>query len=74
MQVYVLSSHYKSTALVVVHAQEDLSFVVQMDFQSLHYFLVLEILDFGLEFLDFGLELFLMFVHLRVHDVHIPIF
>ena len=41
--------------------------MVQVDFQSLHYFLVLE-------FLEFGLELFLVVVHLRVHVVHIPIF
>ena len=67
MQVYVLSSHYKFIALVVIHAQEDLSFVVQVDFQSLYYFLLLE-------FLEFGLELFPMFVHIWVHVVHIPLF
>ena len=67
MQVYALSSHSKFTALVVVNAQKDSSFVVQVDFQTLHYFLVLE-------FLEFGLELFPMLVHLRVHAVHIPLF
>ena len=67
MQVYVLSSYYKFNALVVVHAQEDSSFVVKVDFQSLHYFLVLE-------FLKFGLELFPVFVHFWVHVVHIPLF
>ena len=41
--------------------------MVQMDFQSLHYFIVLE-------FLKFGLEMFLVFVHFRVHVVHIPLF
>ena len=41
--------------------------MVEVDFQSLHYFLVLE-------FLEFDLELFLMFVHFQVHVVHIPLF
>ena len=40
--------------------------MVQVDFQS-HYVLVLE-------FLEFGHELFLVFVHLQVHVVHIPLF
>ena len=66
MQVYVLSSHHKFTALVVVHAQEDSSFVIQVDFQYVHYFLVLK-------YLEFGLEPFLVFVHIQVH-VHIPLF
>ena len=59
--------HYELAALVVVHVQEDQSFVVQMDFQSLHHVLVLE-------FLEFGLELFHKFVNLRVDVVHIPFF
>ena len=41
--------------------------MVQVDFQSLHYVLVLE-------FLELGPELFLVFVHPRVHFVHIPLF
>ena len=41
--------------------------MVQVDFQSLHYVLVLE-------FLEFCPELFPMFVHLREHIVHIPLF
>ena len=41
----MLSSHYKFIALVVVHAQEDSSFVVYMDFQPLHYFLVMSFLN-----------------------------
>ena len=41
--------------------------MVKVDFQFLHYFLVLE-------FLEFGLELFPMFVHFREHVVHIPLF
>ena len=41
--------------------------MVQVDFQSLHYFIVLK-------FLDFGLELFLVFVHLRLHVLHISLF
>ena len=41
--------------------------MVKVDFQSLHYFLVLE-------FLEFGLELFPVFVHFRVHVVYIPLF
>ena len=41
--------------------------MVQMDFQSLHYFIVLE-------FLELGLEMFLVFVHFWVHVVHIPLF
>ena len=57
-------SQLQFTALVVVHAYEGSSFVAQVDFQSLHYFLVLE-------FLEFGLELFPMFIHLRAHVVHI---
>ena len=64
---FMYGSHYKFTTLVVVHAEEDSSFVVLVDFQSLHYFLVLK-------FLEFGLELFSVFVHLWVHVVHIPVF
>ena len=41
--------------------------MVQVDFQSLHYFLVLKLLEFGL-------KLFPVFVHLREHVVHIPLF
>ena len=41
--------------------------MVQVDFQSLHYVLVLGLLEFGL-------ELFLVFVLLSVHVVHIPLF
>ena len=41
--------------------------MVKVEFQSLYYFLVLE-------FLEFGLELFLVFVHFRVHVIHIPLF
>ena len=41
--------------------------MVQVDFQSFHYFLVLE-------FLEFGLELFPVFIHLQVHVVYIPLF
>ena len=67
MQVYALSSHYKFYALVVVHAQEDPSFVVQLNFQFLHYVLILE-------FLEFFHELFVVFVHLRVRVVHLPLF
>ena len=40
--------------------------MVKVDFQSLHYVLVLE-------FFEFGLELFLVFIHLRVHVVHTPL-
>ena len=59
--------HYEFATLVVVHVQEDPSFVVQMDFKSLHHVLVLE-------FLAFGHELFHKFVHLRVDVVYIPFF
>ena len=41
--------------------------MIQVDFQSLHYILVLE-------FLEFGHKLFLVFVHLLIHVVHIPLF
>ena len=41
--------------------------MVQVDFQSLRYVLVLE-------FLELGHELFLVVVHPRVHFVHIPLF
>ena len=41
--------------------------MVQVDFQYLHYFLVLE-------FLEFGLEMFPVFVHFWIHVVHIPLF
>ena len=41
--------------------------MVQVDFQSLHYVLVLK-------FLEFGPELFLVFVHLWVHIVYLPLF
>ena len=67
LKVYVLSSHYEFAALVFVHVLEDSTFVVQVDFQSLHYVLVLE-------FLEFFPELFHVFVHLREHIVHIPLF
>ena len=60
MPCRVLPSHYKFTALVVVHTEKDSSFVVKVDFQSLHYFLVL--------------ELFPVFIHFQVHVVHIPLF
>ena len=59
--------HYEFSTLVVVHVQEDPSFMVQMDFQSLHHVLVLE-------FLEFGPDLFPKFVHLRVDVVYIPLF
>ena len=67
MQVYVSVSHYEFAALVIVHVQKDPSFAVQVDYQSLHYVLVLE-------FLEFGPELFPVFVHLQVHFVHFPLF
>ena len=67
LQVYVSVSHYEFVALVVVHVQKDPSFAVQVDYQSLHYVIVLE-------FLEFGPELFLVFIHLRVHFVHFPLF
>ena len=41
--------------------------MVQVDYQSLHYVLVLE-------FLEFGPELFPVFVHLRVHFIYFPLF
>ena len=41
--------------------------MVKVDFQSLHYFLVLE-------FLEFGLQLFSVFVHFWVHVVQIILF
>ena len=41
--------------------------MVQVDFQSLHYFLVLELLEFSL-------KLFPVFVYFQVHVVHIPLF
>ena len=67
MQVYVSVSNYEFVALVVVHVQKDPSFSVQVDYQSLHY-------DLVLEFLEFGPEMFPVFVHLRVHFVHFPLF
>ena len=67
LQVHVSVSHYEFAALVVVHVQKDPRFAVQVDYQSLHYVLVLK-------FLEFGPELFPVFVHLRVHFVHFPLF
>ena len=41
--------------------------MVQVDFQSLHYFLILELFEFGL-------KLFPVSIHIKEHVVHIPLF